>query len=39
MNFWLTVLTGISNPKLCLVFGAHSFHAVMCIPLRLKSTD
>ena len=20
MNFWLTVLTGISNPKLCLVF-------------------
>ena len=31
MNFWLTVLTGISDPKLCLVFGAHSLHAVMCI--------
>ena len=26
MNFWLTVLTGISDPKL--VFGIHSLHAV-----------
>ena len=31
MNFWLTVLTGISDPKLCLVFGAHSVHAVMYV--------
>ena len=39
MNFWLTVLTGISDPKLCLVFGVHSLHAVMCVPTRWKSTD
>ena len=31
MNFWLTVLTGISDPRLCLVFGVHSLHAVMCV--------
>ena len=30
MNFWQTVLTGISDPKLCLVFEVHSLHAVMC---------
>ena len=27
-NFWLTVLTGISDPEL--VFGFHSSHVVMC---------
>ena len=31
LNFWLTVLTGISDPKLCLVFDVHSLHAVMYI--------
>ena len=25
--------------KLCLVFGVHSLHAVMCVPTRWKSTD
>ena len=39
MNFWLTVLTGISDPRLCLVFGVHSSQAVMCVPTRWKSTD
>ena len=39
MNFWLTVLTGISDPKLCLGFDFHSLHAVMCVPTRWKSTD
>ena len=29
MNFWLTVLIGISDPEL--VFGFHSPHAVMCV--------
>ena len=29
MNFWLTVLTGISDPEL--VFGFHSSHVVMCV--------
>ena len=33
-NFWPTVLTGISDPRLCLVFDVHSLHAVMCLPLR-----
>ena len=37
MNFWLMVLTGISDPKL--VFGFHSSHVVMCGPLRLNSRD
>ena len=37
MNFWLTVLTGISDLKLCLVFGVHSLHAVIYVPLRWKS--
>ena len=27
MNFWLAVLTGISDPELCLVFG---FHFLTC---------
>ena len=39
MNFWLTVLTGISDPKLCLGFDVHSLHAVKCLPLRQKSKD
>ena len=38
-NFWLPVLTGISDPKLCLGLGVHSLHAVMCLPLRWKSKD
>ena len=29
MNFWLTVLTGISDPEL--VIGFHSSHVVMCV--------
>ena len=37
MNFWLTVLTGISGPRLCQVF--HSLHEVTCVPLRWKSKD
>ena len=28
-NFWLTVLTGISDPEL--LFGFHSSHVVMCV--------
>ena len=39
MNFWLTVLTGISDPRLCLESDVHSLHAVMCLPLRQKSKD
>ena len=39
MNFWLTVLIGISDSKLCLVFDVHSLHAVICVPLRLKFND
>ena len=35
MNFWLTVLTGNSGTKVVFgVFGFHSVHAVMCLPLR-----
>ena len=34
MNFCLTVLTGISDPRLCLGFDVHSLHAVMCLALR-----
>ena len=34
---WLTVLTGISDPKLCLGSDVHSLHAVMCLPIRYKS--
>ena len=37
MNFWLTVLTGITDPEL--VFGFHSLHVVIYVPLRLKSKD
>ena len=33
MNFWLTVLTGISDPEL--VFGFHSSHMVMCVLMFL----
>ena len=39
MNFWLTVLTGISDPRLCLVFDVHSLHTVICVPLRQESKD
>ena len=35
MNFWLTVLTGISDPGL--VFGFHSSHAVMCVLIHWRS--
>ena len=34
MNFWLTVLTGISDPRMCLGFGVHSLHAVMCLAVQ-----
>ena len=37
MNFWLTVLTGISDPEL--VFGFHSSHAVMCVLTRQRPKD
>ena len=37
MNFSLTVLTGISDPKL--VFGFHSSHVVICVLTHWKSTD
>ena len=39
MNFWLTVLTGISDPRLCLALDVHSLHAVICVPLREESED
>ena len=32
MNFWLTVLTGISDPEL--VFGFHASHVVMCVVIH-----
>ena len=35
MNFWLTVLTGTSDPEL--VFGFHSSHAVMCVLIHERS--
>ena len=37
MNFWLTVPTGISDPKL--VFGLHSSHVVMCVLMHQSSKD
>ena len=37
MNFWLTVLTGISYPEL--VFGFHSSHVVMCVLIHWRSMD
>ena len=37
MNFWLTVLTGISDPKL--VFGFHSSHVVMCVLTHWRTMD
>ena len=39
MNFWLTVLTGISDPRLCLAFDVHSLNAVICVPLRYESKN
>ena len=33
------VLTGISDPRLCLVFGVHSLHAVMYVLTHWQSTD
>ena len=37
MNFWLTVLTGISDPEL--VFGFHSPHVVMRVLLHYRPQD
>ena len=37
LNFWLTVLTGISDPEL--VFGFHSSHVVMRVLIHLNSVD
>ena len=37
MNFWLTVLTGISDLEL--VFGFHSSHEVMCVLIHWGSMD
>ena len=37
MNFWLTVMTGISDPEL--VFGFHSSHVVMCVLIHQRSKD
>ena len=34
LNFWLTVLTGITDPEL--VFGFHSSHAVKCSDTLLE---
>ena len=36
MNFWLSVLTGISDPEL--VIGFHSSHVVTCVLIHLIST-
>ena len=35
MNFWLTVLAGITDPKL--LFGFHLSHVVMCVTVRWES--
>ena len=37
LNFWLTVLTGISGPGL--VFGFHSSHVVMCVLIHWSAYD
>ena len=37
MNFWLTVLTGISDPEL--VFGSHSSQVVMCVLIHKRPKD
>ena len=37
LNFWLTVLTGISDPEL--VFGFHSSHVVMCVLIHWRPKD
>ena len=37
LNFWLTVLTGISDPEL--VFGCTSLHAMMCVLTNQNSKD
>ena len=34
-----SVLTGISDLKLCLGFVVYSLHVVTCLPLRLRSKD
>ena len=39
MNFWLTVLTSMSDPELCLVFGFHSAHVVMCVLMHQRPKD
>ena len=39
MNFRLTVLTGISDPRLCLAFDSHSLRAVMYVLTHYKSMD
>ena len=36
MNFWLTVLTGISDPRLCLESDVHSLHAVYVSSVTLE---
>ena len=37
MNFWLTVLTGISDPTL--VFGFHSSHVVTGVLIHQRPKD
>ena len=37
MNFWLKVLTGISDPEL--VFGFHSSHVVMSVLIHQNSMN
>ena len=37
MIFWLTGLTGISDPEL--VFGFHSSHVVMCVLIYQSTKD
>ena len=37
MNFWLTVLTGISDPER--VFGCHSSYVMMCVHIHWRPQD
>ena len=37
MNFWLTVLTGISDPEL--VFGFHSSQVAVCVLIHERPKD
>ena len=39
MDFWLTVLTEISDSRLCLESDFHSSHAVMCLPRRTQGLN